>query len=252
MKKVLIAVTVAAATTAATADVIEAKAGGGIWMSEASGSMSYKSNDSFSLNDLGISKDSNYYLYAQLEHFVPLIPNIKLERHVFDESGSSVQSGKFGDTTYTNETVEAKLALNQNDITLYWGVPLLTPLTAGIVSVDFGLTAKNIEGSYAQIGSEKNSINTTIPMGYLAASVDVPMVDLEIEANTKYISYDSSTVQDSAVMLSYALPLPLPLLDIRVDAGYKMQSFDISSKLVDDTDIDADVDGFFVGLSAKF
>lgn len=239
-------------TTYANAGVFfEAKGGLGIWMAESSGDMRYKSADKFSLSQLDIDKDSSTYLYASFEHFVPVVPNLKMQRHSFSDTGRATKTGQFGDT---NIDIDAptELSFTQTDFTLYWKVPGISLATAGIVDIDVGLTAKNFSGSSAKIGSEETTFNETVPLGYLGAQIDLPTLPIEFDLNTQYSSYKSSSIQDSSVMVSYTLPFSPILVDLRVDAGYKKQTIDIDSKLVSDTDIDIDTSGFFFGISAKF
>ena len=83
------AVTLALAGVAATALPVTSQAdmilgvfaGAALWQQELSGEFSDSSTVIDVGDDLGIDDDSNATFYVALEHFVPLIPNIRVERN---------------------------------------------------------------------------------------------------------------------------------------------------------------------------
>lgn len=258
MKKVLLSIaTVASLTCVANAGMIlDFEAGAGAWVASPSGNIKYGSgatNIDLEKN-LGLDTTTNMYYYADFNHFIPLIPNLRVERQDLSISGTSIgQTFTFGGKNFTTgDNIKTDLTMTQNDFIMYWGVPGLNLATAGILDVNFGLDLKYIQGGEMKVGDKTADLDLLVPMGYLNAVVDLPFAPISISATMKQISYQSSKFSDNSAKISYKLPLPLPLIDIKLDAGYKKQSLDISDDLVDDVNAKIDNSGMFFGLSAKF
>lgn len=257
-KKLLSISAIFALTTFANAGaILDFEAGTGVWMASPSGTIKYDSTQagtSVNLKNLGLDTTNNSYYYADFNHFVPIIPNIRVEKQNLSISGTSTgQAFIFGGTTFnTNQTVKTDLKLTQNDFIFYWGVPGLKLATAGILDVNLGVDLKYIQGGKMTIDNKTADLDAIIPMGYLNAVVNVPFAPISISATAKQITYKNSSIKDNSAKLSYKLPLPMPLIDIKLEAGYKQQTIEISDKLVDNVNANIDNSGMFFGLNAKF
>ncbi|MEA3513765.1 MAG: TIGR04219 family outer membrane beta-barrel protein [Campylobacterota bacterium] len=239
---------------------ITAEVGAGIYQPSLSGTIAYDGSN-IDFGDLGTKEEtttSNNYLYAEFRHFVPIIPNARVEKLTYSIPGSATLSTPidFAGQTYTaNTNIKSDIELEQTDMILYWGVPLVGTLTAGILDLNFGLDAKNISGTINLSNGTNNESSTfdeTLPLLYLNARVDVPFTPVELSATTKTISYDGSSISDNEAKLSITLPLPIPLIDFKFDLGYKSQNINIDDNLVDNLNADITTDGIFYGISAKF
>ncbi len=258
MKKIIIYLLVLFSISNAKAGIlVDIEAGVGSWITNSSGNFSYK-GDKIDLEDtLGLKKSSNLYVYAQLDHFVPILPNIRVEHQSLKTDGKKNLSTTFGNKRFVGLT-NSKSDLTQNDLILYWGVPALNTLSAGIFDIDLGVGVKQIKGF---IKLNQKSSNTyekakldivTPPMAYLRARVEPPFLDVVLEASSKFTKYKDSSLSDSLAKVSICLPIPMPLIDFRVDLGYKMQKLKISERLSDNFNGEINNKGFIAGISAKF
>lgn len=260
MKKVLLS-TISALTIATTSlnagAIVDIEVGAGSWMAETSGGFKYKGGDSFDMKDtLGIDDSTNTYFYADFNHFVPLIPNLRLENQALTQDATKqISNLNFGSQSYNGST-KTNLDLSQTDYILYWGIPGLKLLSAGILDVKWGLNLKQFDGyielNETNAGKTRANLDFLVPMGYLAAKINPPFIPASIEASTKVISYKGSSLDDTMVKASFNLPIPVPLIDFKLDVGYKTQTLDLDDDLSDDFNGKIENKGMFAGISAKF
>jgi len=272
MKKIALSILATASilTSSATAGiVIDVQAGAGVWQPELTGNMGY-GEDALSVNleldseldikDTSSDFDNNYY-YIDVDHFLPIVPNVRVERLNYSTTGSGklLTRVNFGSGSFNaSDKVDTQIDMVQNDFILYWGIPGLNTLSAGILDLDFGIMAKQLDGYYSvyETGDSSNGdkvdFDVWIPMGYLAVQVDVPFLPLELEVATKMISYEDSEISDNMAKASLALPIPLPLIDFKLDVGYRDQTLRIDPELIGSFNSDINAKGLFFGLSAKF
>ncbi|MEA3384247.1 MAG: TIGR04219 family outer membrane beta-barrel protein [Campylobacterota bacterium] len=262
MKKLLssiVVLTTVLTTSLSAGMIIDIDAGIGVWDAAPSGSIKYGSGAADNLDlekSLGLESSTNTYIYADLNHFVPLIPNVRVEKQELKIDGSnSLGSISFGNKNYTSD-VTTTLDLSQTDLIAYWGVPGLNLLSAGILDFNFGVDLKQFSGGVT-LKSDNTEPTTAdmdfvIPMGYLAASIKPPFIPGEISASYKTISYKSSSISDIMAKISINLPIPLPLIDFKADIGYKEQTLVIDEDLSDSLKADIKFSGMFFGISAKF
>ncbi len=257
MKKILYSTLISSSLFLSSANAgvfLDAQIGAGVWMTDTSGTTSYEGGDINLENDLGIDNSSNTYLYADFNHFIPFIPNIRIERQELKTNASNSANVTFGGQIFSGNT-NTDMNLTQNDLIMYWGIPGINIATAGILNIDLGIDIKQYDGSIElsnNINREKVDLDFIVPMAYLAAQIKPPFISATISASTKMISYDGSELSDSMIMASIDLPIPLPLIDFRLDIGYKIQKFDISKELSDNVSGDITNRGMMLGLSAKF
>lgn len=236
---------------------LDVEVGAGTWLSKSSGNINYEGGDIDLEKNLGLGDSNNTYFYADINHFIPIIPNIRLERQELKTDGSKVTNVTFGGKNFSAGETKTDVDLTQNDLTLYWGIPGLNIATAGILNIDLGLNVKQYDG-FVQLKNdtvnqnEKVDLDFIVPMGYLAVKIDPPFMPVTLSASTKMISYEGSSLSDSIVKLSVDLPLPLDIIEFKLDIGYKHQKLDITKELSDDVNGNIKNDGLIVGLSAKF
>lgn len=242
MKKIVLSTTVALmmATSANAFMGINAEVGAGLWAPSLSGtaqigSVAQTDFESKNMDDKSFS--GNNYIYADFSHFVPIIPNVRVEKL---------------DYTINNSGSTNSVDMKQTDIIAYWGVPLVGLATAGVLNINFGIDVKNLKGTIDTDNASPKTFDEMLPLGYLNARVSIPFAPINLEATTKMISYDGSSISDSEAKVSVKLPIPLPLIDFKVDLGYRAQNVTISDKLVGGLKADVDAKGMFFGMSAKF
>lgn len=227
----------------AAADILSITVGGGVWNETPEGGIR-KTNDVSVVdvkNDLFWSEESQGYLYATLEHPVPLLPNVRLMYTNLDHSGSGTASFNFEGISYSG-TVANEFAIEQTDLLLYYEV------LDNVVSLDLGLNVRVLDISYTirdNTGtSSSGSVSGPVPMIYgLVGGSPWPGVLLSAEGN--YMTLSGSTISDFNAKISYTTDF-----FVGFEAGYRTQTIELDD--VDDTTANLDFKGPFIGAYLKF
>ena len=220
-------------------------AGGGVWSTDVDGDFTFVGvggNDEIDLSeDLDLEGESNTVLYVAVEHPLPFIPNIKLQRSEMtsDSTTTLTESIDFDDVTFpVNEVVNSTIDLSHTDATLYY------ELLDNWVSLDVGLTIRLFDGEI-DISSESDptltdtlEIDAPIPMLYGKAQIDLPFSGFSVAAELNTLG----VVSDLTIKGAYESPYRFG-----VEAGYR--TFSVSLDDVDDLDTSIDVDGIYMGLT---
>ncbi len=252
MKKIILS-TVTATTillnNANAGVILDFEVGIGSWNATPSGYINYGNKIDLE-DDLGLKSSNNTYLYADFNHFIPIIPNIRVEKQALEMDSTLSQNISWNNT---DQPIGAKTSvdLSQTDIILYWGIPGLNLLTAGILDINVGLDLKQFDGSIT-VNNKPADMSFVVPMIYLAATIDPPFIPATISASYKNISYKDSKLNEIMTKVSIDLPIPIPLIDIKADVGYKKQTLTIDESLSDSLSADIKFSGMFFGVSAKF
>lgn len=228
-------------------------AGTSVWKPDVDGSVG-QTNNAFDLNsEFSDSSADSTTLYVAVEHFIPLVPNAMVKRTPVSWSGSSSSaSGTLGGITLSG-AVDAEIDLTMNDLTLYY------QLLDNWVSIDFGLTARVLDGyisaeevtiaDVATAQSERVEADSVIPMLYGHARFDLPFTGLAAGVRGNVIGYDGNNLADLEAYLHLEVDL-IPLLDFGIQGGLRRLSLDIED--LDDWNSDATIEGAFVGVTAHF
>lgn len=248
MKKLLATAAVAAVLpqAASALPLVDIYAGGYYWDQTVSGDVVNGAADLE--DDLNLDAGGQNVFYAAFEHPVPVIPNIKIKQTSMSADGSGSVSQQFdfnGEQVTASEALQSELDLSHTDYTLYWSLPL------PIVTFDFGLTARQFDGSMEVQGTLTNAaadFDFVVPMGYVKAGIDIPMTGVSLGGDINTISYGDTSVVDMDLNVTYVLPL-IPLLDVGITAGYR--TFDLTLDEADFGDLSAEmqIDGPYLGLS---
>jgi len=232
----------AAMPVMATADMLSITVGGGIWNETPEGGIN-KINDPTSVdvkNNLFWSDESQGYLFATLEHPIPLLPNVRLSYISLDQTGSGTTSFDFDGVIYSGN-VANDFTIEQTDLLLYYEV------LDNIVSLDLGLNVRLLDISFSINDGTSNtsdSVSGTVPMIYgMVGGSPWPGVLLSAEAN--YMSYSGSTISDFTAKISYTTDF-----FVGFEAGYRTETIKLDD--VDDTDANLDFKGPFIGAYVKF
>lgn len=243
MKKILISSLLAASlATSISADTIGLETGASFWNAGASGDIQYKTGSKFDLAD-NLGLDDNVaanFLWVAIEHPIPLIPNIKIEKTSFsvDSKVTTVSgSGQFsGITATTND--KSELTLNQTDFKLYY------ELLDNWVNLDAGLNIKIIDGSFS-IANEKQDISAPIPMLYAKAKIELPFSGFAFEADISYLGLGDSSFTDTKAGLLYETTYGLG-----ATLGYKQQKLSLDD--VSDYNAELTISGIYAGVFYHF
>jgi len=246
MKKLLSTLAcVACLSTVATADFLRIEAGAGAWMQTPSGGLEASIVGNPGSDVSSEIQQTEGYVWVMVKHFVPIVPNLRVEYVSVKNEGSA--SGKFTDDfTATGKT---SLDMTQYDIIPYYN---LLDNTFWI-TVDVGIDLKMVEMDYkAEDGTANgysDSFSAPIPMLYLRARTELPLTGFGAEADVKYISYSDTTVYDIRIKLDYTLDF-IPVIQPALEVGYRMQKFE--SNELDDVNLNLDYAGVYAGLMLRF
>lgn len=148
---------------------------------------------SYLIND---GEDFNSYFGIALEHPIPLIPNIRLQRQSLENTDSS--------DSYD---------LPFNDYTLYY--ELLDGLT--LVNLDVGAT-------FRQIDHDNSGIDGTYPLLYVSAFFDIPGTVLSVGAEVKSGGNSDADITDTTFKVKFQ-----PLIFAGLELGYRTIKEDFKS-----------------------
>ena len=226
------------------ADTLSVAIGGGMWKEDPSGYFTNASTpDNIDVKqDLYWQEEDQTYLFATLEHPIPILPNVRILMTNLEHSGSGTASFTINGETFSGD-VSSTGSFDQTDITAYWEV------LENVVSLDLGLTAKLLDFSYSidsSLGSgpTSDSFSATIPMLYGMVGVSpIPGLFLGVEGNI--ISYDGSDLTDFVAKVSYTTDF-----FIGVEGGFRSQSYTIDD--IDGYSGKLDFEGPFLGAYLKF
>jgi len=216
------------------ADSLGLYLGGGIWNHDPTGTYSTIGDGSINVEtDLNYSGETDTYLYAAFEHFVPIVPNIRIEIASMGHTGTS------GNTYFNGIAVNGSSSINidTTDTIAYWR------LLDNWVNLDFGLNVRKFEGDFT-IGSETLSVSETIPMLYVAVQFDLPFSGLSVGADINKISYSDVDYQDIRFRALYEMGV------VGFEAGLKTTTIKLDN--VDNINADLEFKGLMIGAFLHF
>ncbi|MDR7120463.1 TIGR04219 family outer membrane beta-barrel protein [Rheinheimera soli] len=199
----------------------------------------------FSFEDENLSS-----FYIKVEHPVPLLPNIKLQRNSVSSNGNTTlnRTFEFDDQIFAVGTnVAQDVDLSNIDATFYYEI-----LDNDLVSLDLGVTAKYIDGDISVATEGRNAtqdLSAVIPMGYLYGSFGLLGTGTKIFAEVNYVSYDGSSLSDMQFGIAYELIDSLAV-DLSLKAGVKKTKLKLDD--IDDIDADLTFDGAFISAELHF
>ncbi len=228
----------------AHADTLSISAGAGMWNAAPSGSFQ-KKGDPTDVNvkdELFWGSESQGYLFATLEHPVPIIPNVKIMATKIDQSGNGNASFTFDGVNYTGN-VNNDFSIQTVDLIGYYEI------LDNVVSLDIGLNIRSLKVDYTINSTTTNtttsdSMSQTIPMLYALVGGS-PIPDLLISGELSYIAYSGSTISDFTAKVAYTTDF-----FVGFEAGYRKQQYTFDD--VSSTDADLSFDGVFAGAYLKF
>jgi outer membrane protein len=226
----------------ATADTLSISAGGGLWNESPSGTFN-KISDPAAVNvesDLFWDAESQGYAFITFEHFVPLIPNVKIMSTKIDHSGSGNANFVYDGNTYTGN-ISNDMSISELDLYLYY------ELLDNVVSFDLGLNIRNLKADYMITDgttTDTNSINETIPMVYALVGGS-PWPDLILSGEISYMSLQGNKMSDFTAKIAYTTSF-----FVGFEAGYRNQQITLDD--VSGTNADLSFKGAFAGAYIKF
>ncbi|MDH5612490.1 MAG: TIGR04219 family outer membrane beta-barrel protein [Gammaproteobacteria bacterium] len=223
----------------ANADALGLYVGGGVWDHDPVGSFGTDISGSSTIDmekNLKYTGEKDSYMYAAFEHFVPLVPNVRVERATMGHTGTSSASIDFNGQNF-NIGSPSEINLDTTDAILYWR------LLDNWVNFDFGITARKLDADFI-VGTETVAVSATIPMLYVAAQFDLPFTGLSVGADINTISYSDASYQDIRVRALYEMGV------IGIELGLKTTTLEL--KGLDKVNADLEFKGMMIGAFLHF
>jgi len=241
MQKRLIALAIlaASASVATQADIVGASAGAYMWKQSWDGDVKAGSQSVDMNKDLGYDDETGKSFYVALEHPVPVLPNIRLQRTDLDisETNQISRDFSFDGKDYTaGESVNSTTDLTHTDATLYYEI------LDNWVNLDVGLTVRMFDGEVSIKGTSGEGsieLDAPVPMGYINARFDLPLTGLYASALANVISYGDNKITDISLGLGYEFGV------VGLELGYRNFDVDLED---DDEEASVTVDGYFLGV----
>ncbi|MBD2860016.1 TIGR04219 family outer membrane beta-barrel protein [Spongiibacter sp. KMU-158] len=242
MHKKLIALCVAGLAASATqADIVGATAGVQHWNQSWDGFVqsSSSANDRIDVNDdLKYDEETGISYYVALEHPIPVLPNLRIQRTEIEVSERGTVNATFDNQPFASD-VDSTTDLTHTDFTMYY------ELLDNWVNLDVGLSVRLFDGEITikdTSGSQEGSVDVDVPvpMLYANARFDLPFSGFYAQAVGNMLSVGDNSITDMSVGIGFEATI------FSLEAGYR--SFDL--KLEDDEDeADLTIDGLYVGVN---
>lgn len=200
---------------------------------------------------LGLSSEKQTSFTLQLDHPVPVIPNIRISRTELEFGGHSSKGFTFDGKNFTGD-ITSQIDLTHTDFTAYYrfldGLTSLIPLVG--LRAELGITVRQFDGGFKVTGqvagqqaTEYLELSTPVPMGYAGLRVNLPY-GISAGANVNAIGYSGNQITDWVADVRYQYE-GLPLIKPGIQAGYR--SFDVKLDDLKDTYGDLSLKGGYFG-----
>lgn len=166
---------------------------------------------------------------VSVEHFVPLVPNVRVRHATLDADG-------------TLGTVKSELDLSSTDAIAYYEI------LDNVVSADIGLGAKFLQGDFTR-GTTTTNLDETLPMGYASVGAKLPFTGLSAKAELGIAKGTDVDVTDAQAEIKYDFVDTLAM-DLGAKVGYRVMEIDYDD--VKDKELNTDFKGPYVGLELHF
>jgi outer membrane protein len=226
----------------------------GAWYQSPKGQLAFKPDDAGDILDIenDLKYDDETQFLGRLKIDMPLlIPNIYVMATPmeFEGTGRKDLNFKFGDVNFDGSAdFFSKTTLDNFDIALYYGIPLLETATLDKLNIDLGVNVRIIdfETKVTQESpgiDETKSLTLPVPMVFAALQFR-PIERLTFEAEGRGISIGNDKTYSLLGRLRLNVFGP-----VFVTGGYRYDNFDIDEKGIV---IDADFKGPFAEAGLSF
>jgi outer membrane protein len=219
------------------------------WNMQTSGGFSDDgSNASFNFDD-----EAQSNIYAALEHPIPFIPNIKLQRTAMDTQGDTQLEFNFtfGDELFTdNSTLTTDVQLTTTDVIFYYEL-----FDNDLISFDLGLNAKYMDGEILVVDQADPSrrgmeeFSGAVPMLYSRIELGLPFTGLGAFAEGSFLNVDDHSLTDYQAAITYQAVDNLAI-DVTFQLGYRAVNLELED--LDDIYSDLEFKGAFAGVEIHF
>ena len=251
MKKILTSLAcVASLSTLANADFLRAEMGVGAWSATPKGQILGTTTGFTGFSGTDTAQEgaqTNVYAWALVKHFVPVVPNLRVE--YVDITSEGKATGTLG-STIIPDTTNTQIDMTQVDLIPYYNILDNTFW----ITLDVGLDIKMIDVSYSVdkvAGSDGYTSSETLalPLGYVRGRVQVPTTGFGVEADVKYVEYDNNIVYDVRAKVDYTFDIS-PVIQPAIEIGYRMQKYQTDE--TKDIALDLEYSGVYAGIMLRF
>lgn len=240
--------------SAGAAPMIDIEGAIGIWRTSPDGTVAYDPVSGTDLLDIedDLSFDDETEFTARLKiDMPPFIPNLYFMVNPMEFEGTATRSIEFnfGDLTFgANVPYKAELSMDQYDVGLFYGVPLMKTASLYMLNLEGGLNVRIIDAE-ARIretltGLEESEKETfVLPMLYLGAQFQ-PIERFAFEAEARGVTYDGESIVSLIGRLKVKAVGPL-----FVAGGYRYEDYDVD---YNDFIIDVTFSGPFIETGFNF
>jgi len=213
------------------------------WHAENTGDVQSGANPVDVEKDLGLDTETLVQAYFAFDHFIPLIPNVRLQYTDLSYEGDGELNQGFDGVNF-NGPVATEFDISQIDLIAYWR------LLDNIVNLDLGLQVAKFDGdmNISQADPSSNasttSVDETIPMAYVSAGVDLPFIDLSLTGSLSTGSNTDNQATDFKISLNYEIDT------IGAELGWRR--FELELDDVSNVDADLELSGPYLGVSIHF
>ena len=190
-----LAIALSVFSSVASADALDLYVGGGTWNHDPNGAFGTVGDADIDVeSDLGYSDESDTYFFIAVEHFIPMVPNLRVESSSLEHVGSAT-SLVFNGVSVSGDSLTG---LDTIDAIAYWRV------LDNWANFDIGLNLRKLDAEFS-IDAESISVSETIPMLYMSAQFDLPLTGLSVGADVNHISYSGVKYQDVRLRALYEI-----------------------------------------------
>ena len=234
-------------------DWVDMKMGVGTWNANApTGKMGQDLATSIDLaSDFGIQEGQATYMWAEFQHFLPIIPHVRVEYAAMPFEGSATSVFTFGPYSLAANTTST-LALNNVDAIFFYDIGLFD-----MIDFNYGVGAKVIAG---QLDATIDGTSTVqqIPIAgaalyaYVNARAELPLgfgVEYEYKNYPGGLDIDGE-IEFTASILKVDYTLEVAIFKLGVEAGTR--SMDLKMSLPGNSIyVESSLSGTFVGAFLK-
>lgn len=224
-------------------------AGAQAWQMESSGGFS----NTNALTNFNFDDETKGNIYVAFEHFVPLIPNIKVAHTDMGTAGDVTLKSNFtfgGQLFLAQSAVNADVQLTNTDIVFYYEI-----LDNDLVSIDIGINAKSINGELLVKNNVDNSnvarqdFSGMVPTLYSRIGIGIPATGLALYAEGSFLSIDDHKLSDYQLGITYDVVDNLAV-EVDIQLGYRAYTLELED--LDNIYSNLEFKGAFAGIEVHF
>ena len=227
----------------AKADALGLFMGVGVWAADNTGDIQSGSDPVDVEDELGFDSENLGYAYVALEHFIPLIPNLRLQYTDLGYSGSDSLNTGFNGVDFDGR-VDADFDLSKTDLIAYWRI------LDNILNLDIGAQVTLVNGDInitqqdQPTNDSSTSVDEVLPLAYVSAGVDLPLTGLSATTSIAGYKFDGDQMLDMYVRVNYEVGV------MGAELGWRHLDMELDD--LDDIDADLSFSGPYLGVNVHF